>query len=530
MADEYYDDEYYDDEMYDEEEEGDGGPHSDQMDFIQRTPWWIISIIFHTAFLIMAAMWTISQAEQKDNFSIFEMDAKKFKKPEYDPTLKRDIKRSNKNIKDEVIVENPIITKEDLPIDEMETPDDMEREHKAKGRQEAMSTIELQGEGWVGVFGVGGGGSGAYGWRDGGGKKRAIGRFGGGAATESAVLAALRWFKRHQSADGSWSFEDYDKNCRQNPPCEKVCQHTTSAGLEPEGAVNCASAFALLCFLGAGHTQKAGQFRQQVANGLSFMQANQKASGEFSANNYAHSVATMAVAEAYGMTKTPALQTMAQNAVNALLATQKDYEGFNYTKNHGGRNDTSVTGWATMALKSAKSAGIGVGNAFEGIANHMEHVTPEVKGDSYPTLAGHVKYTWYSGRQGKAGHANARLTAIGMLCRVFIGEDTNGRVLRAHGYKMLEDMPKPKKTDFYKMYYATLAMFQMGGEFWKKWNETMKKILLDSQRRGGCADGSWDPTNFTGWANDRAGRVFFTAVGCLSLEVYYRYLPVAMLK
>ena len=69
---EYRDDEYYDDERYDEEEEGDGGPHSDKLDLIHRTPWWIISVIFHAALLLMAAMWTISQASDIDEFSIFQ--------------------------------------------------------------------------------------------------------------------------------------------------------------------------------------------------------------------------------------------------------------------------------------------------------------------------------------------------------------------------------------------------------------------------------------------------------------------------
>jgi len=520
-----YEEDYY------EEEEGLTQPHSDQPELIQRTPWWIISIIFHVAFLLMAAMWTISRAGTGDEFSIFEMNIKKFKRPEYDPTLKRDIKRSNKIVKDEVLVENPIVTKEDLKIDELETKDDMEREHKAKGRQEAMSTLELEGDGWVGVFGVGGGGSGAYGWRDGGGKRRAIGRFGGGAATESAVLAALRWFKRHQAPDGSWSFETYDNQCKLNPPCNKVIQKTASRGLEERGKLNCATSFALLCFLGAGHTHKAGKFRQQVANGLSYLKDHQNADGSFSENNYAQGVATMAAAEAYGMTRAPNLKDMAQKAVDVIVARQKEYEAWNYTKAHSGRNDTSVTGWCVMAVKSAASAGLDIGNSFEGVKNHVEHVTPAVKGDDYnPTLSGHVSYVWMSGAKTGSGHRNPRLTAIGLLCRVFIGEDTQGKMLRAHGNTMLNHLPKPNKTDFYKMYYATLAMFQMGGEFWKKWNVVMKKILCDTQRKGGCADGSWDPTGFEAWADTRCGRVFFTAVGCLSLEIYYRYLPVAMLK
>jgi len=501
--------------------------YSDRGNLIHHTPWWVISIIFHTAFLLMAAMWTISAAQEKEEFSIFEMNIKKFKKPEYDPTLKRDIKRTHKQVKDEVVVENPVITKEDLEIDELETPDNMEREHKAKGRQEAISTIELGGEGWVGVFGVGGGGSGRYGWRDGGGKRRAIGRFGGGAATESAVLAALMWFKRHQAGDGSWSVNSWFNECKLAPPCE----HGDPKIRDPE---NCGTGFGLLCFLGAGHTHKAGKFRQQVADGLSYLKGHQNANGSFCRIGYQHGIATMAVAEAFAMTKSAHLKDVAQKAVDFSLAQQnKDgYLGWNY---HGpcARNDTSVTGWQTMAMKSASSAGLDVGNSFEGIKNHLEKVTPPLKGGpSEPELDGYVKYTYNSDTDkvhgGKNWHSggNLRLTAIGMLCRVFIGEDTKGEMLRAHGNKMLTRLPGRSK-DFYYIYYATLAMFQMGGEYWKQWNEALKTCLLESQRKGGCADGSWDPV---GSYVRRGGRIMSTAIGCLSLEVYYRYLPVAMLK
>jgi hypothetical protein len=529
---------YYDENgLFEEALEADS--YSDQPDLIQRTPWWIISIIFHAAFLIMAAMWVVSSATSQEEFSIFEMNVKKFKRPDYNPTIKRDIKRNHKELKHEVIVETPVITKEDLPIDELETPDDMEREHKAKGRQEAISTIELQGDGWVGVFGVGGGGSGAYGWRDGGGKKRAIGRFGGSAATESAVLAALRWFKRHQTKEGSWSFYNYDDECKDNPKCESFEEGWEKRKNHIGNEKNGATAFALLCFLGAGHTHKAGRFRQQVANGIAYLKDNQGADGSFSYANYVHAITTMAVSEAYGMTKSNELKDIAQKAVDVLLARQNEYAGWDYATATG-RNDTSVTGWCVMALKSAKSAGLGIGMGFEGAKNHFDKVTPEIVGGvSEPKLAKHCMYEYQSkaGAPKMGGHDNATLTSICLLGRIFIGEDTHGEKLRAHANMLLDHLPKmidPKKTvswwtsaSYYQWYYSTLSMFQMGGNYWKQWNEALKKTLCDLQRKGGCEDGSWEPISRRG---SRAGRVYSTAVNCLSLEVYYRYLPVSLLK
>jgi hypothetical protein len=182
-----------------------------------------------------------------------------------------------------------------------------------------------------------------------------------------------------------------------------------------------------------------------------------------------------------------------------------------------------------MALKSAKASGIDIGNGFEGAQRFLEKITSDIKNDaSEPMLNKHVAYQYIQGKD-NPGHRNATLTAIGMLVRVFIGEDTQGDMLRAHANMVLKETPKSfKDSNMYQMYYATLAMFQMGGHYWKTWNTAMKKVLCENQAKGGCEDGSWYVEKPV-WYN-QIGRLFHTAVGCLSLEVYYRYLPVAMLK
>ena len=66
-------------------------------------------------------------------------------------------------------------------------------------------------------------------------------------------------------------------------------------------------------------------------------------------------------------------------------------------------------------------------------------------------------------------------------------------------------------------------MFQMGGDYWKRWNSAMKDTLIQNQRKGGDEDGSWDPVG--NWCT-AGGRVMSTALGACCLEVYYRYLPI----
>jgi hypothetical protein len=48
--------------------------------------------------------------------------------------------------------------------------------------------------------------------------------------------------------------------------------------------------------------------------------------------------------------------------------------------------------------------------------------------------------------------------------------------------------------------------------------------LTATQHRGGRLDGSWDPTQ-SRWGVERGGRIYTTALGTMTLEVYYRYLP-----
>ncbi len=68
------------------------------------------------------------------------------------------------------------------------------------------------------------------------------------------------------------------------------------------------------------------------------------------------------------------------------------------------------------------------------------------------------------------------------------------------------------------LYYASLALMQLQGEAWGKWNPKMQQVLLGLQK----PDGSWDPK---GRLQNKGGRIYTTAMSTLTLEVYYRYLP-----
>jgi Squalene-hopene cyclase C-terminal domain len=471
-------------------------------------PWWVISAVVHSViFLLCTLIGVALPPPNMDEVSITTDMAKK-EEPKYDQKKKRDIFKNPQEVKAENQVENPVVVHEQTEVtDHFETENEMDNKN-ARGQEDAISDIPLGGTGVTGSMGVGGGGmAGCFGYRDGGGRKKAVARFGGSPATESAVEAALRWLARHQEADGSWDIKKYEATKGTNVRCRVGC-----------------TALGLLAFLGAGHTEKTGKFRDNVRRAQAWLMKQQKASGVIAEREhggsgvsvgYNHACAGLALAESYGMAKNPAVGKVAQKAVDySVNKHQNPYSGWRYDARSS--NDTSVTGWFVMQLKSAKIAGLRVDNAgFQGATNYINKVT---------TKQGGVGYS------GASNNSNA-MTAVGMVSRQFMGVPNNDPLLRGGSKLLLRATPQWKDTrsqfgkerGFYYWYYGTLCMFQMGGESWKTWNKDMKTVLLTNQRKGGDEDGSWDPES---WIDHYGGRVMTTAMGALTLEVYYRYLPI----
>jgi len=127
------------------------------------------------------------------------------------------------------------------------------------------------------------------------------------------------------------------------------------------------------------------------------------------------------------------------------------------------------------------------------------------------------------------------MTAVSVICRLFAGQSRSNETIKKGVVNVLakhRPMWRRKEgglrstIDFYYWYYATLAMFQYGGGLWKEWDKKLQEALLPTQRvlnepQGrSCEVGSWDPIDRWSLAG---GRVYVTAMGALTLEVYYRF-------
>jgi Squalene-hopene cyclase C-terminal domain len=488
-------------------------------------PWWVISAVVHSVLFLLAALITVSvPAGKQDNIIIRSTMVKK-DPPKYDPMKKRDVFKQPHEVisKEAVTTDKPLVVHEDVEVsDHFETDDNMDSA-TAAGNEDAISDIPLGGTGSTGSMGVGssGGLAGAFGYRGGGGRKRCVKRFGGSEATESAVEAALRWLARHQEKDGGWK-----------------------KGLDgAKGKASCTAmtGLATLAFLGAGYTHKTGRFRDNVKRAVKYLVGSQKDDGRLAGANggyvyhghigYVHGMGSMALVEAYGMTKDYDLQVPAQKTVDySVNIHQNPGGGWRYKAKSVG--DISVTGWFIMQLKSAKAAGLKVpASAYAGGMAFVETLLGKNGNSVYET--GQIR--WKNGGLHKNNSLAGRRPAISMVCRLFMGVPRDDELIKLSSRWPAASTPTWEQKDFYYWYYATLAMFQTGGENWKVWNKDLKPTLIDNQRKGGPmdgsvndVDGSWDYTGdpYGGEkGHGKAGRVYTTALGALCLEVYYRYLP-----
>jgi len=484
-------------------------------------PWWMISIIVHTVLVFLfVTFFTAAEMLSKANDVFITSEFEEPKEEEVDMEKPRDLFKNLVDAPAEAPIEQPILAEDDPDADisdHFETDNDMDTA-TARGDQNAFSTVPLGGTGVVGTIGVGGGGpAGVFGFRNGGGRRKCVMRYGGSKASESAVEAALKWLADHQEEDGHWD-------------CKKH-------GGTSKGSDVAMTGLAVLAFLGAGYTPATpSKYQEKVEKAVAWLQTQQqpaeknKYAGRFSraysagkwagqTSIYNHSIAALAMAEAYGMTRDEKIGESAQRAVDySVNVHQKPYSGWRYGPKSEG--DMSVSGWFIMQLKSAKVAGLIVdGRAFQGATNFTDSVTNLDTG-----------HAGYRGRP--AGASHPRRTSMSFVARLFMGADPkNDDVVGKQADILVANKPaafqsKNQSTDFYYWYYATLGMFQVGGDRWKEWNEVMRERLVKSQCTAADGDdnGSW---NYAGQVCARGGgRVFTTAVGALCLEVYYRYLPI----
>ena len=339
------------------------------------------------------------------------------------------------------------------------------------------------------------------------GRKLMVEKYGGSAASESAVGHALEWLAARQRANGTWDFIDVG-------PCRNPGTVNNPIG---------GTAYALLPFLAAGQTHKDGQYRKSVLAGLEFLTSIgvtapagydlrgvvNKADDDEDPNYayYVHGAATLALCEAYGMTKDRKLKPFAEGAVKFLVNSQ-DPRGGGWRYNPQQPGSTSATAIQLMALKAGEKAGIKVPDVtWKGVTYYLDSVAVDGEG----------RYGYEIEKKSYA----ISVTSMALLSRMYLGKSRDDNDLRA-GVALIDK--RGPYDNLYYNYFATQVMKNWGGAEWDRWNGRLRDDLIAWQGVEGDEKGSWAPRDRDDYSR-AGGRLLTTCLATLTLEVYYRYRP-----
>lgn len=325
------------------------------------------------------------------------------------------------------------------------------------------------------------------------GKKRAIAKYGGSEETERAVELALQWLKSRQSADGAWSVD--------------------AENSKPSLNVNGATGLAALPFLTAGCLDSTSEYKDAVEKGLNYLIQHGKTSEDFNGVRYCepdepfynHALATLALGEAYVMTRNNAYLEPAQGALEYILYSQNPdsgiWDGAAYPSDH-----IINTYWNVETLRVYSNFLIYKKNSYEKLCKTIQNVRRFL--DSVQNASNDISLK----------------AAQELLLRMYL--------YRFDAISDLEDsverLCKSGLTnDSYYNYIATQIAFHHGGAPWKDWNAAMREKLINTQIQEREKAGSWDFSKEQNRQNVGfpSSPLIDTALSALTLETYYRYKP-----
>ena len=291
-------------------------------------------------------------------------------------------------------------------------------------------------------------------------------------------------------------------------------QHETGYFPGGHGRTTAVVALAGMAFLSKGYTPGRGPYSAALNRCIDYVLRRQRANGSLDGAHgggmYCHCIATLLLSEVSGMVG-PARQKKIDKALpKALKLILNAQQVKKHPKHQGGwrykpnsrDSDISVSGWALMALRSARLNGAPV--AKKAIDDAVKFI---------------MKCRWKDGGFGyqPGGGPGAGRTGVALLCLELTGHHDT-KVTRTAGDYILKNIKTHKFIRdahyHYAVYYCSQAMFQLGGDYWEKFAEAMYTRVLKTQKKDG------------GWGRSRQSEGYATAMTVLALTVVYRQLPI----
>ena len=333
-------------------------------------------------------------------------------------------------------------------------------------------------------------------------------------AVDGSVDRALVFLSKNQRADGSF--------------------------VAPYMGQPAITALCTMAFLSRGHLPGQGRYGKQIDRAIDFVLSTQRHDGLLALIQpvsphrllrpshtavYNHAIAGLLLAEVYGMSGAERAKRIRRAVSKALTLTRTYQQGpkryvsdegawrYHFRTGHSD-SDLSVTGWQLMFLRAARNAGFDV----------PEHQISEAMG-YVRRCFDRKKGTFLYALHGRERFVSRGMAGAGILSLSLGGEHNSdiahiaGRWILTQSFARYNGRIGEVDRYHYSAYYCSLAMFQLGGEYWAKFYPPLARTLLRHQGR----DGSWQAES---GPDGQFGNCYTTALMVLALTPPYQLLPI----
>jgi len=196
------------------------------------------------------------------------------------------------------------------------------------------------------------------------------------------------------------------------------------------------------------------------------------------------------------------------------MQSQHKEGGWRYGPRQAG--DMSAVGWMFLAIRSGELAGLTIDK--DPLTRAARFIDSCAAG---PDEARMSRYSYQP-----EGQATPSVTAAGLLARQYLRWKKDMPALEAGVKYLMAHLPPESGTAVggsYYYYYATQVLHHMEGPDFDLWNHRMREHFIRCQEKTGHKAGSWSPEGVD-WGK-QGGRLYATGMSILTLQVYYRHLP-----
>ena len=320
------------------------------------------------------------------------------------------------------------------------------------------------------------------------------------------MLAALIWLKKHQNQDGSWGADSFEQHCS-----SEKCQGKGKSWMTPAS-----TGMSILANLAAGSNHQVGRFKQQVRSALRYLRDQQQPDGGFYATEnsdllFNHLIATLAMVEAYGRTKSPLVAIPSRKGLRFLLHFPLEKWSPEEEK------DIALFGWFCCVLYAAEKTNLLLKEEKE---IFFEKKLPQIfllfsQSEKQSPLFQAVQMVYTMFHLKRKGAKPEKILKIFPSFEKFRKNFFEEKKHSRFDNRWIQEI----------YFFGSLVQYALPVKYWEPWHDDIIKTLISSQRvaKSGCQNGSWDVVNESVIFR---GRPFHSAFCSLSLSIFGRDLKI----